>query len=117
VLRAADVPRALAAGTPTERAPRQPAAFAIGQRVRTRCGPFDHHVRLPGYLQGRTGTVERVCGAHVYPDTHAHGQGEQPAVALHRGLRRPRTLGAEAQPGLSVCFDAFEPYLEPAAPA
>ena len=117
VLRAADVPAVLAAGSPTERAAPCPAAFTVGQRVRTRCGPFDHHVRLPGYLQGRTGTVERVNGAHVFPDTHAHGQGERPQWLYTVAFDGHELWGAQAQPGLSVRFDAFEPYLLAAEPA
>ena len=49
VLRAADVPAALAKGSPTERAATTPARFAPGARVRTRVGAVDHHTRLPAY--------------------------------------------------------------------
>jgi nitrile hydratase len=112
LLRAADVPAVLAAGSPTERPAPRAATFAVGQRVRTRPGPFDHHVRLPGYLQGKVGTVERVHGAHVYPDTHAHGQGEQPQWLYTVRFEGEAVWGAGAEPGLRLHVDAFEPYLQ-----
>ena len=73
------------------------------------------HTRLPRYVRGHVGTVERVHGCHVFPDTHAHGARRGPAVALHRALRRAASCGArEADPTVAVSVDAFEPYLEPA---
>jgi nitrile hydratase len=33
---------------------------------------------LPRYVRGRPGTIERLCGCHVFPDTNALGQGENP---------------------------------------
>jgi nitrile hydratase len=112
VLRAADVPRVLAAGSPTQRPVGQPAAFAVGQQVRTAPGPFDHHVRLPGYVRGKVGRIESVHGAHVYPDTHAHGQGEQPQWLYTVVFEGREVWGEHAEPGLTVCIDAFEPYLQ-----
>ena len=50
---------------------------------------------------GAQGVIERVHGCHVFPDSNAHGRGEDP-----QWLYSVR-LGA-------VNFDAFEPYLEPA---
>ncbi|MFE5406244.1 SH3-like domain-containing protein [Streptomyces sp. NPDC056580] len=36
------------------------------------------HTRLPGYVQGHAGVVERIQPAAVLPDTNAHFQGENP---------------------------------------
>ena len=36
------------------------------------------HTRLPRYARDKNGVVEAVRGCHVYPDTVAIGQGEQP---------------------------------------
>ena len=115
VLRAADVPRVLAAGAPTQRPAARPAAFAVGQRVRTASGPFDHHVRLPGYARGKAGRIESVHGAHVFPDTHAHGQGEQPQWLYTVVFEGREVWGEGAEPGQTVCIDAFEPYLQAAS--
>jgi nitrile hydratase beta subunit len=115
VLQAADVPRVLTAGSPTQRPAARAAAFAIGQRVRTASGPFDHHVRLPGYVRGKVGRIESVHGAHVFPDTHAHGQGEQPQWLYTVVFEGREVWGEHAEPGLTVCVDAFEPYLQAVA--
>ena len=78
MLTADRVAAAMARGGPAEREPTGPARFAVGDRVRTRAGRVDHHTRLPGYVAGQVGTIERVHGAHVFPDTNAHDLGEQP---------------------------------------
>ena len=36
------------------------------------------HTRLPRYARGKEGTIERVHGTHVFPDTNAHQEGEHP---------------------------------------
>lgn len=114
VLKAEDVPRVLAAGAPTQRPAARPAAFAVGQRVRTARGPFAHHVRLPGYVRDKVGRIESVHGAHVFPDTHAHGGGEQPQWLYTVVFEGREVWGEHAEPGLTVCVDAFEPYLQAA---
>lgn len=115
VLHAADVPAALARGTTTERPTAAPARFAVGQRVQARAGHVEHHTRLPGYVQGKVGTIEHLHGMHVFADAHAQGLGEQPQW-LYTVVFDGNTLwGAGAEPGLSVSVDAWESYLEPAA--
>jgi nitrile hydratase len=115
VLRAADVPAALAAGSPTERAAAAPARFTLGDRVRTRAARVDHHTRLPGYAQGKLGTVERVLGAHVFADSHAQGRGADPQWLYTVVFDAHELWGDAAQAGAAVSIDAWEPYLEPAA--
>lgn len=114
VLSADLVTAALRRGGPADRPPSAPARFAVGDRVVTRSGAVDHHTRLPRYAAGATGVVERVHGAHVFPDTNAHGLGEQPqwlyAVAFDEA-----DLWPDARRGDRVSVDAWEPYLEPAA--
>lgn len=114
VLTADRVAGALAAGRPVEREPASPARFAVGDRVRTRTGEVDHHTRLPGYAAGRIGTIERVHGVHVFPDTHAHGLGEDPQW-LYTVVIDATDIWADAAPGHQVSVDAWEPYLSPAA--
>jgi nitrile hydratase beta subunit len=115
VLQAADVPAALARGTSVERPATAPARFAIGQRVRTRAGHVEHHTRLPGYVQGKVGTIEHLHGMHVFADAHAQGLGEQPQWLYTVVFDGGTLWGAGAEPGLSVSVDAWESYLEPAA--
>jgi nitrile hydratase len=71
------------------------------------------HTRLPRYVRGHAGTVEVVHGCHVFPDSHAHGGGED-AQWLYTVRFDARELwGPDADPAVVVSVDAFEPYLEP----
>ncbi len=113
VLMADRVVEVLAAGRSTERPAVTPARFAVGDRVRTRAGSVDHHTRLPAYASGHEGTIERLHGAHVFPDTHAHDLGEQPEW-LYTVVFDAIDLWSDAAPGQRVSVDAWESYLSPA---
>ncbi len=115
VLRAENVAAAMQRGGPTEREPASPARFAVGDRVRTRSGRVDHHTRLPAYVAGHVGTVERLHGAHVFPDTNSRGLGEQPQW-LYTVVFDATDLWDDAAAGQRVSVDAWEPYLSPAEP-
>lgn len=114
VLRAEQVPAALAKGSPTLRHSDTPPRFQPGDRVRTRAGRAPHHTRLPGYARGKPGVVEAVHGPHVFADAHARSQGEAPQWLYRVAIDGPDLWGAEAAPGLSVTIDAWDSYLEPA---
>jgi nitrile hydratase subunit beta len=115
VLAAADVPRVLATGGSTLRAASSPARFSVGDHVRTRDRDVPHHTRLPRYARGKIGRIERLHGAHVFPDTNAQGLGEQPQWLYTVVFDAGDLWGSEAAPGLTVSIDAWEPYLEPVA--
>lgn len=113
VLTADHVAAAMARGGPVEREPSGRARFTVGDRVRTRAGHVDHHTRLPGYVAGHVGVIERIHGAHVFPDTNAHDLGEQPQW-LYTVVFDATDLWDESPPGQRVSVDAWEPYLSPA---
>lgn len=114
MLGAEHVAPAMRRGGPADREPNAPAAFQVGDRVRTRSARVDHHTRLPSYAAGRVGTIEQVHGAHVFPDTNAHGLGEQPTW-LYTVVFDAADLWPGARVGHRVSIDAWEPYLEAAA--
>ena len=114
VLLAAEVPAALASGSPTLRPPTAAPRFAIGQRVRTHAEPVPHHTRLPGYARGKCGVITRLHGCHVFADAHAQGLGERPEHLYTVVFDGEELWGAGAAPGLRVSVDAWQPYLEPA---
>jgi len=114
VLLAANVPAGLAKGTPAQRPDTQPARFQIGQRVRTRAHAVPHHTRLPGYVRGKCGVVERLHGSHVFADAHAQGLGENPEPLYTVVFDGAEIWGAGAAPGLQVSIDAWQSYLEAA---
>lgn len=115
VLHADQVAAVIAAGSLFSRAPTGPARFALGQRVRTIAVQPAHHTRLPAYARGKVGIVERVHGAHVFPDTNAQGLGESPQWLYTVAFDEQELWGGQNPKQRStISVDAFEPYLEPA---
>jgi nitrile hydratase len=72
------------------------------------------HTRLPRYARDREGVIEIVHGTHVFPDTNAHGEGENPQWLYTVRFSGAELWGEEADPTLVVSVDAWESYLEPA---
>ncbi|WP_341898849.1 nitrile hydratase subunit beta [Ferrovibrio terrae] len=108
------VPVVLAKGGPTERPSDQPARFKAGDRVRAKNIHPTGHTRLPRYVRGHIGTIELLHGAHVFPDSNAQGQGEQPQWLYTVRFAGRELWGPDADPTLSVSVDAWDSYLEPA---
>ena len=96
------------------REPQAPRRFAEGQRVRTRNDHPTSHTRLPRYVRGRVGVVERLHDAQVFPDSVVDGAGEDPQWLYTVRFDGTELWGADAEPGTTVSVDAFEPYLEDA---
>ena len=113
VLAAADVEAALARGAPTARPTTAPPRWQVGDKVRARSAAMNHHTRLPTYVRGKRGIIERTHGMHVFADAHAQGLGEQPQW-LYTVVFDAIDLWPDAVPGLRVSVDAWEPYLEAA---
>ncbi|HEX3700054.1 MAG TPA: nitrile hydratase subunit beta [Phenylobacterium sp.] len=90
----------------------QGPAFKTGDTVRGRNLNPPGHTRLPRYVRGRQGEVVRWRGAHVFPDSHAHGLGEDPRHLYTVRFAARELWGETAGPRDSVCLDLWEPYLE-----
>jgi nitrile hydratase len=100
------------AGRTSAREPQAPARHAVGDVVKMRTIHVRTHTRLPRYVQGRSGIIESVHGAHVFPDTHAHGGGESPQWLYTVRFAAHELWGESADPTVTVSVGAFEPYLE-----
>jgi nitrile hydratase subunit beta len=99
-------------GGPTEREAKHPALFMAGERVRARNIHPPTHTRLPQYVRGHVGIVERVLGCHVFPDSNASGNGENPQWLYTVKFEGHELWGNEGDPNMQVSVDAWEPYLE-----
>lgn len=108
-----DIDRITRRGTFT-RPETTPARFAVGDRVLARNMHPRTHTRLPRYVRGHVGVVERLHGCHVFPDTAAMGQGENPKWLYTVRFDGRDLWGADADPTLKVSVEAFERYLDPA---
>ena len=85
--------------------------FAAGDAVRALDVHPRGHTRLPRYIRGRTGVVQIVHPAFVFPDSNAHGQGEDPQYPYSVAFRAADLWGEGDH---LVHVDIFEPHLEPA---
>ena len=90
------------------------ARFKPGDRVRAKNIHPTTHTRLPRYVRGHVGMIERLHGAHVFPDSTVLGKGEDPQWLYTVCFDSHELWGADADPTVKVSIDAFEPYLEQA---
>jgi len=108
----ADVERVMVRGKFGRAAPASPK-FKPGDHVRAKNIHPATHTRLPRYVRGHVGVIERDHGCHVFPDTAAMEAGESPQWLYTVVFDGAELWGADADPTLKVSIDAFEPYLEP----
>ena len=89
--------------------------FSVGQRVRTRNINPSGHTRLPRYVRGHVGLIERIHGTHIFPDTNAHDQGENPQPLYSLRFDATELWGPKAPRQDRLYIDLWEDYLEPEA--
>ena len=92
---------------------RQPV-FQVGDAVRTRNINPTTHTRLPRFARDKPGVIVRLHGAHVFPDTNALSQGENPQPLYTVEFRARDLWGEAANPRDTVRVDLWEDYLAPA---
>jgi nitrile hydratase len=90
-----------------------PPRFAIGQQVRAKKINPTGHTRLPRYARGNVGVVDRIHGAHVFPDSNAHFRGENPGHLYSVRFSARELWGEAASARDAVYLDLWEDYLEP----
>lgn len=88
--------------------------FTPGDTVIARTHNPAGHTRLPRYVRGRRGVVDRDHGAFVLPDTHAMGLGECPQHVYSVRFAARDLWGSEACPRDRVHVDLWDVYLDPA---
>ncbi len=89
-----------------------PALFNVGDWVVTTPTAVSGHTRLPGYARAARGQVVAWHNTWVFPDTNAHGRGECATHLYTVQFVAAELWGADTEPGVEVCLDLFEPYLE-----
>jgi nitrile hydratase subunit beta len=74
------------------------------------------HTRLPRYVRGHIGWIQKVHGVHVFADEHAtkkvapfNATAEWLYTVVFDGSE---LWGPDADPAVQVSVDAWEPYLE-----
>lgn len=93
------------------------ARFTPGEAVKVKAQyPQRGHIRTPFYIRGKTGTIERICGAFANPEDLAFGKPGLPAQTLYR-VRFDQTHIWSDYAGNAndkVDIEIFEHWLEPA---
>lgn len=109
-------PPPVALPAPAAPYPHATTRFAPGDIVRVRTGRGPGHVRTPWYVRGRTGRVERLCGAFANPEHLAYHRDGLPAAPLYRVRFWMADLwgaGTE-QAGDTLDVEIYEHWLEAA---
>jgi len=88
--------------------------FRVGDKVRARDLHPLGHTKLPRYVRGRTGVVDRLQPAALLPDTHAHFRGENAQHVYSVRFESDELWGAEAE-AFTLNIDLYESYLEAAS--
>ena len=91
-------------------------AFSVGQSVRIADRTPPMHHRVPAYVKGHVGTIERVCGLHGEPEKFIRGDGKP-----FQRIYRVRIAQADLWPDYAgnsddqLEIEIFEHWLEDAA--
>ena len=113
-VRADEVAVILRKGGPASRDVDTKPKFDPGNKVRAiRMNP-EGHTRLPRYLRGCTGEIVSWHKGHVFPDTNAHGKGENPQHLYTVRFAARELWGAGAPANDCMHADLWESYLVPA---
>jgi hypothetical protein len=70
------------------------------------------HTRLPRYVRGKHGTVERDRGVFVFPDTNAHGEGHKPQHVYGVRFTARELWGSQASDRDSLYIDLWDDYMD-----
>lgn len=100
-------------GSPFTRPAGRRPTFDLGDRVRARNLDVRGHTRLPRYVRGKRGLINAVHGTHVFPDTSAHGLGENPQPLYNVRFEADELWGDNVARKDCVYIDLWEDYLEP----
>ena len=113
---AAEVAGILSSGGPADRDSAIAPDFKVGDKVITRRLAQNTlsdggHTRLPGYAAGATGRIVMLHGAHVLPDSAAHGLGEAPEPLYAVAFAAAELWAQPEHPKDEVVLDLWQSYL------
>jgi hypothetical protein len=85
--------------------------FQSGDQVRVRAEFIPGHVRMPGYIRGKTGTVVAESPAYPFPDAHAHSVAAEDEPTYDVRFRSQDLWPDSSDPAL-IHVGVFQSYLE-----
>ena len=90
-----------------------PAQFQAGDKIRARNIHPKGHTRIPRYVRGKAGVIDRDHGVFIFPDTHAVFAGQKPQHLYSVCFTAREIWGDEASAVDKVYVDMWDDYLEP----
>ncbi len=84
--------------------------------MRVAARPHEGHHRTPGYVKGKTGSIERVHASFTNPETRAYGTDGLPEQPLYLVAFGQRDVWPDyrGHAGDRISVDIFEHWLEEA---
>ena len=110
VAKAGDDPRHPRRGRPGGPAQQRPQGFAPGDKSVHGTSTLMATPACPAMRGARLGEIVAVHGTHVFPDSNAHGKGEDPQWLYTVRFTARELWGKDTKD--AVCIDLWEPYLE-----
>ena len=97
-------------------APASARRFNVGDRVTVKAVFPPGHRRTPWYIRGKTGEIERICGAFPNPEELAYGFDGEPKKVLYRVRFAQKDVWPDyAGPARDILeMEIFEHWLDPA---
>ena len=114
VLRLAEVTEALRNRRAARLDDEVASKFKPGDRVVARNINPTGHTRLPRYVRGRQGVIDRDHGVFIFADTNAMGLGKKPQHVYSVRFTARELWGPEASARDSVYVDLWDDHLDPA---
>ena len=87
--------------------------FRAGQPVVARKINPIGHTRIPRYVRGRRGVVDRDHGVFIFPDAHAAGRGKEPQHVYSVRFDARELWGPQGGAREAIYVDLWDDYLEP----
>ena len=103
------------AGQRSSYAPAPGHRFEVGDRVRVKSTYPPGHRRTPVYIRGKSGEIERICGAFPNPEELAYGFDGEPKKVLYRvRFAQKHVWPGYAGPDNDIIeMEIYEHWLEP----
>ncbi len=87
--------------------------FQVGDEIVVRNINPTGHTRLPRYLRGKRGVIDRDHGVFIFPDTHAHHQGKKPQHVYSVRFSAAELWGPDGSPKDCCYVVVFDDYMSP----
>ena len=108
------VPGLVAGGASCRMDAQVPSKYSVGDKVIAANIHPTGHTRLPRYIRGKAGRIERDHGVFAFPDSSVSGVHSDPQHVYSVRFEGEALWGENANARSCVYIDLFDKYLQPA---